>query len=108
MKEERSLHANVSEVGRHVPFADPFCVLRFTYSIVFYLHFGRLWGACCIQVDPCSDLPFLFDSHLPGSVRPSVRHVVLHPGNHFCLRIRSDPSAGGTSGDPVVIPDAHR
>lgn len=108
MNEERSLHANVSEVGHHVPFANLFYVLQFTYLSVFYLHFPL--AACGGRV-VSKWIPVLicfFYSHLPGSVRPSVRHVVLHPGNDFCLRVRSDPSAGGTCGDPPIAPDAHR
>ena len=46
MREERSLHANVSGVGHHVLFADYFLCIVFTYLpwLLFAFSFGRLRG----------------------------------------------------------------
>lgn len=111
MREERSLHANVSGVGHHVLFAGFLLCIVFTYHpwLLFAFSFGRLWEACCIQVDLCSDQLFIpvSDSRLPRGIRPSVRHVVLHPGHYFRLCIRSDPSVDCTGSDPAVTSDTH-
>jgi len=87
------------------------------FTAVFFLCIDLLFaspvtplvGRRCIEVDPCSDQPFItwFDSRLPRGLRPTVRDVVLHPRHYFCLSIRSDPSVGCSGGDPPVASDAH-
>jgi hypothetical protein len=99
--------------GRSSPsFQGFFCYVLClpTSSFSICISFCRLWGACYIQVDPCSDQLFTLvsDSRLPWGIRPSVRNVVLYPGHYFCVSIRSDPSADCTGGDPAIAPDAHR
>lgn len=62
MKEERSLHANVSGVGHHVPFANLVLCIAFAYLLIFYLDFpsvacgGRVvskWIHVLINNFPC-------------------------------------------------------
>ena len=62
MKGERSLHANVSGVGHHVPRANLFlCIAFYLYPhLLFVFFFGRMRGAGSIEVDPYSDQPYIF------------------------------------------------
>lgn len=111
MREERSLHANVSGVGHHILFADFFLCIVFTYFLIFYFH---LPPAACGGRVVFKWIPVLInrlsvsDSRLPRGIRPSVRHVVLHPGYYFRLSVRSDPSPDCTGSDPAIASDAHR
>ena len=52
-------------------------------------------------------LNHISDSRLPWGIRPSVRHVVLHPGHYFRLGICPNPSTDCTSGGPAIVFDAH-
>jgi hypothetical protein len=51
MKEERSLHANVSGVGRHV-LTNLFLCIRFTYYLIFHrIFFDHPWRVFLLK-DP--------------------------------------------------------
>lgn len=111
MKEERSLHANVSGVCCHPPFADLLfpLLLPISHPSIPFFFSDWPWGRDCIEVDPCSDRPFIpiFTSRLSWGVRPSVRDVVLHPRYHFRIGICSNSSVGRTGCDLVATSDAH-
>lgn len=65
MKEERSLHASVSGVCRHIPIFVHWVYLSLDLLFEFFLEYLR--GRFCIEWIPCSDHTF-FDSRLSWGV----------------------------------------